>query len=106
MEESTLGPCAKRRVICTIVAPGGQRFVGSNDCRNPQQVCPRIPGEGYDKCKSVCQQVGHAEVVALALAGPRARGAHAVINGHYYACETCSRLMRDAGVESVTVVNV
>lgn len=31
------GPCAKRRVVCTIILrDSGVRFVGENDCANPQ----------------------------------------------------------------------
>ncbi len=35
------GSCAKQVVRATIVTPDGQRFVGENDCRTPQQECPR-----------------------------------------------------------------
>ena len=59
------GPCAKRRVSCTIIDRGGRVFTGENDCANPQAVCPRAPGEGYEKCRSICQQAGHAEIMAL-----------------------------------------
>ncbi len=58
------GPCAKMTVRCTLVTPAGEHIVGTNHCENPQPVCPRAPGEGYEKCTSVCRQVGHAEVVA------------------------------------------
>ena len=91
------GPCAKKHVVCTIATPFGKEFVGTNECRNPQAVCPREPGEGYEKCRSVCQQDGHAEIVALRLAGEEARGAVAYIS-HHRVCHECQDALRDAGV--------
>ena len=43
-----MGPCAKTTTRCTLVTPGGTHIVGTNECRNPQPVCPRLPGEGYE----------------------------------------------------------
>ena len=103
------GPCAKRRVICRIVTeslgPGlrGETFIGENDCANPQSVCPRLPGEGYEKCRSICQQAGHAEIEAVRAAGEAARGATAYLSGHYWICEPCGAALRDAGVRSVQI---
>lgn len=101
--EHPVGPCAKATVRLTLVAADGERIVGSNYCRNPQATCPREPGEGYEKCATICDQVGHAEVVAVALAGDRARGARAYLEGHTYACMTCQHAMFGAGVVSFTV---
>ena len=98
------GPCAKRQVVCTIVGINGARYIGENDCANPQKVCPRLEGEGYEKCTSVCQQVGHAETEALKKAGMNARGGHATLFGHHWICEPCGRALSDAGVASVTIV--
>lgn len=98
------GPCAKRTVVCIIRVKDGPSFVGTNDCANPQDVCPRRPGEGYDKCKSICDQSGHAEIQALQMAGERARGADVLIKGHYYMCEPCGRALLDAGVDSILMV--
>lgn len=100
--EST-GPCAKQVVRCTLVAPGGQRVVGTNYCRNPQASCPREPGEDYTKCKTVCQQVGHAEEVAVMIAGPLAKGSKAYIEGHTYVCENCESVLMKAGVASMEI---
>lgn len=96
-----MGPCAKRRVLCTIQTRGGSCITGSNDCRNPQPVCPRGPGEGYEKCKTVCQQIGHAEEVALSLAGELAKGATAILTGHDYYCPACQEKLFAAGVVSL-----
>jgi deoxycytidylate deaminase len=81
-----------------------QRFVGENDCANPQAVCPRGPGEGYEKCKTICQQAGHAEIEALKAAGEHARGAEALLYGHYWMCEPCGAAMRAAGIYSIKIV--
>ena len=95
------GPCAKKRVVCTIVAPDGERIVGENWCGNPQSVCPRLPGENYEKCNTVCQQEGHAEIVALRLAGERARDGKVFLEGHTYYCQDCLDALYDAGITSV-----
>lgn len=97
------GPCAKVTVRCTLVTAAGEHIVGTNHCENPQPVCPRAPGEGYEKCASICRQVGHAEVVAVNLAGARARGARAYLEGHTYACMACQHALFDAGVISFSV---
>jgi deoxycytidylate deaminase len=93
--------CAKRTVVCVITS-SSRSVVGVNYCRNPQEVCPREPGEGYEKCKSICDQVGHAEEDALAQAkatGMELRGAVAEISGHEYACSDCQRQLYDAGIK-------
>ena len=97
------GPCAKRQVECTIVGNDGHSYTGFNDCANPQAVCPRAPGEGYEKCRSICDQAGHAEIEALNLAGLAARGATALLVGHYWMCEPCGRALREAGVHIVKI---
>lgn len=98
-----IGPCAKRRVICTIVTNGGETFRGENDCLNAQEVCPRKAGEGYEKCKTICQQTGHAEENALLKAGNKALNSTAILQGHYWICEKCGNAMRQAGIHQVIV---
>lgn len=98
-----IGPCAKTTVRCTLVTPDGEKFVGTNYCENAQEKCPREPGEDYTKCTTICQQVGHAEVVAVQLAGDKAEGARAFIEGHTYACMNCQHALFGAGVRSVSV---
>lgn len=100
------GPCAKRTVRACIVTDS-HIFVGSNECANPQPVCPRAPGEGYAKCTDICQQGAHAEIQALERAkkaGVSLARSIAYVQGHHYICEACGIALRDAGVESVTVI--
>lgn len=81
-------------------------FVGENSCANPQPVCPRAPGEGYEKCKSICQQGDHAELKAIQQAEDlkvSLQDATADLFGHYYICEPCGSALRAAGVASVTI---
>lgn len=100
------GPCVKQRVIATIITLSGERFVGENDCANPQSVCPRAgmaTGEGYHLCTAVCQQTGHAEVNALKAAGRKAFGGSIYIQGHSYACEPCKHACAKAGIVSLII---
>lgn len=57
-------------------------------------------GMGYDLCINVCDQVGHAEIVALALAGIDAAGCTAYIEGRDYICTNCQAALFKAGVKS------
>jgi hypothetical protein len=79
------------------------KYVGENVCLNPQPVCPREPGEGYAKCKSICRQVGHAEELAIEAAGEDARGSTIEVT-HWYACDYCSAIARKAGVREIRCV--
>ena len=97
------GPCVKATVRCTLVTPAGEHIVGENWCRNPQTACPRAPGEDYTKCTTVCQQEGHAEAVAVKLAGAKAHGAHAFLEGHTYACMACQHALFGAGVRALSL---
>lgn len=84
--------CARRVVTATYITPDGRRFVGRNDCDNPQTSCPRgdaPPGVGYELCSSVCRQPAHAEIVALRAAGAAASGGLLYVEGHTYACRAC-----------------
>lgn len=97
------GPCAKQTTRATIIAPSGERWVGTNAVRNPQAVCPREvrgykTGEGYHLCRDVCDQIGHAEHVACRKAGGMARGGTLYLEGHTYACAPCHSAMDQAGV--------
>lgn len=97
------GPCAKARVFCKIVSARGEVFVGENTCKKPQPFCPRKKGEGYEKCKTICEQQGHAEEQALALAGDAARQSVAILYGHTYFCAHCQHKLFEAGVSLIGV---
>lgn len=96
--------CAKQTVLCKLVFEDGDHVVGTNWCDRPQEACPRDPGEDYTKCKTVCGQRGHAETIALRLAGARAQGARAFVYGHTYACRDCQEALFGAGVVSLSIV--
>lgn len=98
-----MGPCAKVRVRCTITTPSGEQFVGENVCQSPQDTCPREEGEGYEKCQSICRQLGHAEAVAAYLAGDAAKGGWALLEGHTYACDPCKAALASIGVTKIVV---
>ena len=93
--------CAKKRVTVFLATEDGRVFLGENVCRNPQTVCPREPGEGYEKCKSICDQIGHAEIAALDAAGDAAQGATALLVGHHHYCRPCQEALFKAGVKSL-----
>jgi len=90
--------CAKKRVTCIIVDGKGNPYIGHNDCRKPQEKCPREPGEGYEKCKSICDQEDHAEIMALKAAGSAANGAVAHLYGITHYCDACQKALFSAGV--------
>jgi deoxycytidylate deaminase len=99
--------CAKRTVYCAIYDVFGNAVGASNRCDNPQEVCPRLPGEGYAKCESICMQNGHAEMQALRAAkkhGMDVRNGRAYVVGHDYACAHCCMMLKAAGVASVTIL--
>lgn len=93
--------CAKKKVTCVIFSRKGQSFTGTNDCNNPQSSCPREPGEGYDKCKSICEQEGHAEIMALKAAGDHARGGVAHLYGIEHYCSACQKALFGAGITAL-----
>lgn len=98
------GPCAKATVFCIIISEKGVSYLGQNWCANPQLVCPREPGEDYTKCKTICQQAGHAELDALKIAGANANQSTAEVHGHSYVCRECQEALYGAGVKSISVL--
>lgn len=103
LPQQPVGPCAKLTVIAVIKTRDGETFGGTNACRNPQTECPRLPGEGYEKCHTICDQIGHAEVNALRAAGSRAHGGTLHVYGHHYACAACQNAAQEAGIGDLVV---
>jgi Zn-finger protein len=98
--------CAKQITIA-IIENNGEYWLGTNWCLKPQKKCPRgdMPsGEGYELCKSVCQQIGHAEEEALKAAGNKAKGGNLFLLGHTYICSNCKKLIEKAGIAKTFVV--
>ena len=96
--------CAKKRVFAKMVTADGSEIFGSNDCRNPQERCPRVGDlyarDDYSLCKIVCDQQSHAEVSALRKAGARSFGSTMYIS-HHRVCSRCEEAMIKAGVKRV-----
>lgn len=109
--------CAKREVTCILEPPiylnrsvGSGRvlqIVGTNGGAFPQKECPRAPGDGYAKCKTICGQRDHAEMDALRLAGELGvdlKGWHATVFGHNYCCPDCGNALVAAGITEIRVI--
>lgn len=89
--------CAKKTVRAVIITADFEVFEGFNHCINPQTRCPRTGNEGYEKCHSICQQTGHAEINAIRAAGDKAKGARIYV-GHKRICDDCLKAIQDAGI--------
>ena len=99
--------CAKKEVTAVLITKDGgdpSFFIARNLCSNGQEVCPREEGEDYTKCKTICKQEGHAEVVVLKKAKKRAINSIIVLMGHDHCCEDCIDAMKKAGVSEVIIV--
>lgn len=100
--------CAKHVTTCVITSNDGKEIYGENYCLNPQEVCPRLPDEGYEKCKTICKQVGHAEEVAVMKAlelGVNLSEAKATI-GHKRVCDNCTDILEMHGIKEVTLTGM
>ncbi len=100
--------CAKRVVKARLTLATGEEFYGDNWCAEPQEVCPRAIGEGYEKCVAVCKQPYHAEESAIQMAKAmgynKFNGAHMIVN--YPPCGRCLAMMWLFGIVwSVRQVN-
>jgi deoxycytidylate deaminase len=90
--------CAKLVVKCILILPTGESFTGTNACANPQKECPRMPFEGYAKCKTVCQQAGHAETQAIAAAAAWDLTDALAVVTHNYVCKHCQDSLKAVGI--------
>lgn len=104
-----IGYCVKRPVSAVVTLKDGRVLIGGNFCTNQQPTCPRQPGEGYEKCYTVCGQIGHAEQVAIRLiiaeqlTGPPASTIASVdVYGHHGPCDACKRMLATFGLDKLT----
>lgn len=108
IEKKYLGPCAKQTTLA-VVSKNGKYWVGVNSCENPQESCPRggMPsGVGYEFCKDICKQTGHAEENAIKLAGKKnCKGANLYLFGHNRVCDECKLMAIKADIENLYIVN-
>jgi deoxycytidylate deaminase len=94
-------------VLATLVC-GAETFYATNYCLNPQKVCPRADlasGVGYEMCRDICKQVGHAEINVLAMAKEKAKGSTMSLKGHTYVCDSCMAALKKAGVKGVFLLD-
>ena len=99
------GKCAKQETIA-IIENHGRYWIGSNWCNNSQDICPRSnmkTGEGYELCRSICNQDYHAEVDACIKAGTNAKGGILYLLGHTYCCDNCKEIMNNFGIREVII---
>lgn len=96
--------CVRKVVTATIIAQNGRRYVGTNACRNPQTICPRAEypsGEGYEICGLICDQIGHAEAVAIQLAEEDAFGSILYLENKGRPCVDCQAKIDAKNIEVV-----
>jgi deoxycytidylate deaminase len=109
VNENLRGKCVKQTVIA-IISNNGKHYIGTNWCKNLQTECPRDvkgmkTGEGYEFCKNVCKQDGHAEENAILMAGEEAKGATMLLIGHYYMCDRCQKACKEAGIKDIVILD-
>lgn len=98
--------CAKQITIA-IIENNGEYWLGTNWCATPQKKCPRgdMPsGQGYEICKNICHQTGHAEENAIKEAGKKAKGGTLYLIGHTRCCDNCKSLIEKAGIKQTIIV--
>ncbi|MRR06065.1 MAG: hypothetical protein EG828_03835 [Deltaproteobacteria bacterium] len=109
MAETVRYRCRGKHVVAILLTVAGGLFAGTNGIAVPQEECPRKArgcrrGEGWDLCREICGQSGHAEANAIRAAGARAIGGTLLLFGHDTVCEDCVTLMRQAGIDRYIVM--
>jgi deoxycytidylate deaminase len=97
--------CAKHNVVARLMTKDGKVYVGTNACRAPQEFCPRLPGDDYFKCFSICKQPMHAEVDAIwqaQEAGSEPRGGTMYVF-HTHICQHCQAILDRYEIEGKCV---
>ena len=102
-------PCRDKTIVAVLThKPTGQKFYGTNGIKRDVDYCSRNESnhrmnEGYDKCRNICRQEHHAEIVALLSAVrhvPNISLNQCVIDvyGTYQVCNNCQLLLDKHGV--------
>jgi DNA (cytosine-5)-methyltransferase 1 len=91
------GRCAKRNVTAILIKDD-KYWIGTNWCETPQNECPRITGDNYTKCTSICKQHSHAEIDVLEKAGNEASGSVLYLENHDHICDECKEALNKNGV--------
>lgn len=100
--------CAKQSTSAVIFRKGN--FLGRGvNAGKKVDVCPRVEkgcptGTGYELCREVCEQQGHAEIMAIKNAkekGMNLEGASLYLDGHWWICEECWDAIIEAKISKV-----
>lgn len=102
--------CLKRHVVAFIITPNGKIYRGANLIQNDDiKVCPRVEiganfGERYDLCASKCQQMGHAEIMAIKHAnGADLSGSKLFLWGQDRICANCKNKLQENEICDIMV---
>ncbi len=104
--------CIKQPTAAVVVKNGKIIGRGANAGKKVE-ICPRVvqncpTGTGYEYCRSVCEQEGHAEVMAIRDVLKNChdpRGADIYLEGHWWICEPCWNEIIKAGINRVFLRN-
>lgn len=102
--------CIKQPTAAVVVKNGQIIGCGANAGKKVD-VCPRVvhqcpTGTGYEFCKTVCQQEGHAEVTAIRDALKKTdnlKGASLYLDGHWWVCQPCWEEVLKHGISRVYI---
>lgn len=101
--------CIKQPTGAVIVK--GSKIIGrGSNAGKRVEECPRWgspTGTNYGPCKDVCQQEGHAEVMAIKDAEAKDKDTHEAdlyLYGHWWCCENCWNHILAAGIKRVILL--
>jgi hypothetical protein len=100
--------CAKQTVLCLLLDINWNVIsYGSNECKNPVEVCPREDletGIGYDLCRDVCKQVGHAEINAIRNITNGDVPYICIVIGHSWCCDNCLEVLTKNNISNLIII--